>query len=570
MTPRQHTVIAVILVLTGLYLMRLSGMEIQPWDEGLYAVRAQSIVEFNAWWDQTPHTLGGLYSSTAPPFVPWLVALSISIIGPSATAVRLPIVLCSAIAFWMMYLIARRMVTFEHSLVAVCVLAGTLHWALFARQVMTEVPVMMWCLVALWSTLVWSERISKEGSPKRDIPSVWWPPVVFGVAFGMALLTKMLVSFVPLVFLATLIVSQLRSGRWKSSQFLVMCGVALLMSAAVAAPWYVMMANTHNMSFLTGIPVAHLFTEVESNTKALGPLFYLNQLVVGHSVLALAMIFIAVAMVKRALLPPASQHAAIAAMSWFVGALLVFSVAATQHVHYTVMLLPPAVLLAVYAAERLLLLASRRLVIVSYGVVAALALWALLPVAHRQAFRTSPFDTPVLIEGSVLVFLAGIGLLLPRKRLQSIALWMFKPVLYGVTALFLIRTGVVIVDGSESELRGGRAVATELLETTTRSFTYLYHRHNDGDALNPQLAWYLDGWMTGWTRGRSYVPVALPEDGVSDSVAVLGLQGSSVFIVYLNAGQRNRERLLAKVRAALAPSYEPKQYEDYTLFTRRR
>ncbi len=565
MTSRQHTVVAVILVLTGLYLMRLSGTEIQPWDEGLYAVRAKSILEFNAWWDQTPHTLGGLYSSTAPPFVPWLVALSMSAIGPSTIAVRLPIILCSAIALWMMYLIARRIVTFEHSLLAVCVLAGTLQWALLARQAMTEVPLMMWCLVALWSTLVWNEDISNKVRSNRDRASTWWPPVVFGIALGMALLTKMLVSFVPLLFLAPLIIY-----RWKSSRFMLMCASALLIAAAVAAPWYIMMASTYNMSFLTGVPFAHLVTEVEGNTKVLGPLFYINQLVVGHAVLVLALIFVAVAMVKRALLPPASQHAAIAVMSWFVGALLVFSVAATQHVHYTVMLVPPAVLLAVYAAERLLLLAPRRFVIVAYGVVAALAVWAILPVAHRQAFRTSPFDTSVLLEGSIIAFLVGVGLLIPHRRLQIMVLQLFKPVLYGVTALFLVRTAAVIVSGSEFELRGGRAIATKLLDTTTPSFTYLYHRHNDGDALNPQLAWYLDGWMTGWTRGRSYMPVALPEDGVSDSANVLGFQGASVYIVYLNAGQRNRERLLDKVRTALAPSYEPQQYDDYTLFTRRR
>jgi len=553
MTSRQHTVIAVILVLTGLYLVRLSGAEIQPWDEGLYAVRAQSIVEYNDWWDQTPHSLGGLYSSTAPPFVSWLLALSMALIGPTAMAIRLPIVLCSAIALWMVYLIARRMVTYEHSLLAVCVMAGTLQWALFARQAMTEVPLMMWCLVALWATLVWNER--------RD---AWWPPVVFGLALGFALLTKMLVSFVPLAFLAPLIMS-----RWRSSRFLLQLATGFVVVAVVAAPWYIMMAVTYDMSFLTGVPIAHLTTEVEGNSKALGPLFYINQLIVGHAVLVLALIFVVVAMIKRALLPPASLQAAVSVMIWFVGAFLVFSLAATQHVHYTVMLIPPAVLLAVYAAERFLLLAPRRFVVVAYGVIAAIAVWAIVPVAHRQAFRTSPFDTTVLIESSVLLFLVGAGLLVPRKHLQVLSIQLFKPVLYGVAALFLARTAATVITGNEFEMRGGRAVAIKLLDTTTPTFTYLYHRRNDGDALNPQLAWYLSGWMTGWTRGRSYTPVALPEEGVSDSASVLGIQGSSVYIVYLNAGQPHSSRLLDKVRASLEPSYVGKQYENYTLFTRR-
>jgi len=532
MTARQHTVIAVILVLTGLYLMRLSGAEIQPWDEGLYAVRAQSILEFDAWWDQSDHALGGLYSATAPPFVVWLVALSMSILGPTAIAVRLPIVLCSAIALWMLYLVARRMVTYEHSILAVCVMAGTMHWALYARQSMTEVPLMMWCLVALWSTLVWRER-----------EDAWW----------------------PLIFLVPLLIAQ----RNRFAPFIRAAG-ALAIAFAVAIPWYAMMASKHSTSFLSGVPLSHILTTVEGNASSLGPLFYVNQLAVGNAVIVLAFIFLAVAIVKRVLLPKFSQQAQTSVLMWFVVVLLIFSFGATKNIHYAVMLVPAGVLLAIYAAERMLLLASSRTVVASYGIVSAIAIWALLPAAHRQSFRTSPFDTLVLVEGILIVLIAGSGFLLPKKSTQKLALQMFKPVLYGVAGLFLVRTASIIIPGSENEVRGARAVATELLDTTTRSFTYLYHKRSDGDSLNPQLAWYLNGWMAGWTRGRTYKPVAMPEDAVTNVVSALGLQGLSVYIVYLHAAQPNTVRLLDKVRIALAPGYDSKEYDDYTLFKRRK
>lgn len=567
MTSRQHTVIAIALVLTGVYLMHLTSLEVQPWDEGLYAVRALGIVEFDNWADQTPHSIGGLYSSTAPPFVPWMLAASIAALGPSAMALRLPIVLCSCIALFMVYLIARRLVTHEHAIVAMCMLSGALHWSVFARQAMTEVPLMMWCLIALWSAIVWNETmLSARGSAaRRGFAATWWPAVVFGAALGMALMTKMVVSFLPLAFLVPLTLA-----HRKERQFVMHIALALTIAAAIAVPWHAMMISKHGVEFLAGVPFAHLFSTVEGNSHALGPLFYLNQLVIAHAFIVVAFLYVIMAMVKRELLPSRSQYAAVATLTWFVAAFLVFSVASTKHLHYTVMILPAAVLTAVFAAERFMLLANRRFLVVTYGVVTALTIWAFLPAAHRQAFRTSPFDTTVLVEGLILVGVIFAGFLLPAKRLPALSLQLFKPIVYGITALFLVKTVVKIIDTDVDGVRGGRAVAVQLLEKTTPTFTYLYHKRNDGDQYNPQLDWYLSGWMTNWTRARSYKPVAMPEDGVSDSSSVLGIEGHAVHVVYMHAVQPHTNRLLDRVREDLLPSYESKDYDDYTLFTRRR
>ena len=59
LSNRQHTATAFILALVCLYAIRLTSIEVQPWDEGLYAVRGQSIAQFGNWADQTQHTIGG-------------------------------------------------------------------------------------------------------------------------------------------------------------------------------------------------------------------------------------------------------------------------------------------------------------------------------------------------------------------------------------------------------------------------------------------------------------------------------------------------------------------------------
>src|SRR5579871_6889328 len=75
--------------------IRLGIGEIQPWDESLYAIRADACLKFGAWLDQTQFAVGGLYSAWHPPFGIWLIALSKVLLGNSTFAVRLPLA-CAA------------------------------------------------------------------------------------------------------------------------------------------------------------------------------------------------------------------------------------------------------------------------------------------------------------------------------------------------------------------------------------------------------------------------------------------------------------------------------------------
>ena len=109
LTNSQHRDLAILIFSILLVFISLGAMEIQPWDEALYAIRAKSIIDFGAFWDQTRYTIGGLYSSTYPPMSVWIMALSMKIFGETGFAIRLFPALSSGVSLILMYKISKRL-----------------------------------------------------------------------------------------------------------------------------------------------------------------------------------------------------------------------------------------------------------------------------------------------------------------------------------------------------------------------------------------------------------------------------------------------------------------------------
>lgn len=554
MTARHHTVAAAILALTGLFLLRLAGQEIQPWDEGLYAVRAESIVRYDAWWDQTPHALGGLYSSTPPPMVPWVGAVMIHAMGPTPLAVRLFSALCAGMSLWLIFLIARRFVSFEHAVVAMCMLAGTLPWLLYGRQMMTEVPLMTFVLTAFWAALRMHER--------KERADAWRDGAIFAVAFAAALLTKMVVSLLPLLFLIPYVVDVRKDAK----------GLAKALWPAIAGillalPWYVSMVSHYGDQFWLALTVPHMTTAVEGNSRELGALYYVNQLFIGHALSVVAFVYVVMAVIWRSMLPTRTQQGAILAVAWFVAGLLIFSIAATKNPHYTVILVPAVVLVAVYGLERMLTGCVRRMIVVIYGLVSAVTLWSLLSFV-RIGLRTMFVDTRVMLIVAFMAALAILPLVLPRRLVDRLSVQGYRTVIYGACAIMILRCVAVVMLGRPDDIEGGKAVAEALRERTAHTFVYLYHRQNAGDAFNPQLAWYTRGWMAGWNEGYTYTPVALNARTADESTLIALTASGKQLIVYYHPGIS--KEVQASVASTLAIGYVPLEMQTphYTVFRR--
>jgi len=548
-STRQHTVIACVLALTCLYALRLSSVEIQPWDEGLYAVRAQSIVLYNNWLDQTDRAIGGLYSSTPPPLVPWAIALFMQVFGPTASAIRVFGVLCSGISLIVLYGIARRMMSFQSAILAVCIVAGCMHWVTYARQAMTEVPLMTFILLSIWSALRLVESTKNR--------SMWFFAVMAGVGFGAALLTKMTVSFFPLLVFGFL--------AMRSQRALLPFAVSVVVGLMIAAPWYGTMIAHHGAEFWQALLVPQVTTTVEGNARSLGVLYYVNQLTVAHPVLLAAFAYVLLAVWKRRLLPSSSDNASIITMAWFVLGVIVFSLAPTKNPHYVVMLIPASVLMAVYGIERLLEGGLRRVIVVVYAAVAAATMWSVLP-GLRGSLRTLVLDPSMIPFIGIAVLFLVLPFVLPKRIVAELAVRAYRPVVYGACGVMLLRTVMFIAVDPPRMINGGREIAGYLMDSPAHSFGYLYHQHNAGDVYNPQLAWYTAGWMTGWLPGKTVQPYAMSALHADENILAVASASGTPFIVYYHPGQSVDEK--RRVAQVLSSSYEimSTSAEYYTLY----
>lgn len=545
LTARQHTVLATVLIIFVAFLVRLGSVEIQPWDEGLYAVRGESIVLHGAVWDQTPYTVGGLYSSLPAPVPAWNVALGVSVFGRTAVGVRIVTILYSAIALLLLYGILVRLVPHRMAMFGMVLAGLSMHWVLYARQAMSEVPLMTFMLLSLWACIRIRELLAADSNWKR--PEVLGFVGLLAVGIGFAMLSKLVVGAFPLVFVLLLADKRCRP--------VAMLTVAL--SLLIALPWYVSMLTSHADAFLGALKLQHLSSVVEGNDRGLGILYYANQIVVAQPVLVLALLAVVVmwrsvvegirTSTERTRLFASTK---LVVLGWFAMTFITLTIAPTKNPHYVVTLIPPGMMLAMMFVQHVLDRGSRRTLLFLVVLVLLSAVWSAFPGLRVVAKHSAE----AILYGAGMLVLLSIPFVLPSRLTDVITIRGYQLASVAVVAVGSITAAQQIWKPSgDAVITGGRDVATRLIDSGVHSFAYLYHEHTEADSLNPQLAWYTAGWMLGREEGRSYKPVALPKNSVPiDKVAELAFS-SQPYIVYYHPNVS--ADLQKHVYAALAVQY---------------
>ncbi len=502
----DNSVVTVILFLTFILLVQLGTNEVQPWDEGLYAVRAKSILHFDdSFVDQTAYSLGGLYSSTYPPLTVWAVSASMSLFGENEFSLRLFSVICSALSFLLIALTAKRIVGRDLWLAAPLLLFVSLAWNSFSRQGMTDIPLTAFILLCFYSTIR-----GMEAESRRAI--IFWA-AMFMLGFAGGLMTKIVKSLLPLLFVAMLFTQK---GYRKQKQYFALFALAGL---AVASSWYIYMAVEHGSAFSGALLVPHIFSAVEGNTKSLGFMYYFNQLIISNPLFLVTMAAVAIIAVRRKFrLYDDSVRSYIfhTSLIWFAGVFLMFSLSVTKLLHYTCYLLPSLTLLtlAVYDKRKEIISSDRLRFFLLLSIAAALA-WS-ASFALRQDVRhilsgslSNPAVGFILLCCLIIVF----SFMLPtdsiKKVLPSIE-WKLPLI---ILSILFFRIVLINTSPDPASAQGAKATAGFLTLYNKGGFVYLYHMHTPADSLNPQLAWYTGNTMSDRDSNNRYYPVSLPGNG---------------------------------------------------------
>lgn len=483
MTSRQHTVVATVLVIIGIYVMRLTAVEIQPSPEGLIAVGGEHIMLLDDW---------SVRSSA--PLATWATAIGVVVFGATPLAVRWFAIASILLALVMTYLVARRSLNFQNSVLAIGVVGTSIPFITYGRQATDVIPFVASVLLVLWAAVKLREAISV-------LPRI---------------------------------------------------GVAVLLLVGLAGA-------------IASLPFAAvLYSGLHGESR--GPLEMLLLLIEASPLLAGAILWCVVMVVKREYIPTWSQPDVLVLTVWLIVGLLLLALAPTRSSLTVAYVIVPAAILVLRAVEQFRESRRMGLVIALYCVVTLACLWfvlsSLLHLPNTQMLLIT------IAAAGCGVGLAGVLIMRSQKRRATMAVVLFKPVIYGAIGLAALGSVLVVMKGSPTAITGGRAVASALHEDTlaVHSFTYLYHARRDADAFNGQLAWYTNGWMTGWIAGFTYVPMAMPPNTV-DEYAVRSVRGAS-WIVYYHPGIELDEQKI--VRRLLIDQYSAHvETPHYTLYRNR-
>lgn len=149
MHPRLLAVLVVGLA-AGVSLIHLaSPYGLHQNDEDLYIALAANMLADGDWL--VPHWAGHV-SFTKPPMFFWAIASSMSVLGPSVFAARLPVVVAALLGVAATYGFGRRTVGHERAALAALITATTLGFLQFGRAAVMEVPLCLLLVCAAWST----------------------------------------------------------------------------------------------------------------------------------------------------------------------------------------------------------------------------------------------------------------------------------------------------------------------------------------------------------------------------------------------------------------------------------
>lgn len=325
--------LVLILVSSIFYFYRLGEGDLVEWDEAHYVSRVLAILYNNFWLDQSNVSISGLWISSHPPFVIWIMAIVCKMIGISEFAVRLVPALSGIGCGILMYILGQNMDRNKKlGLVNFLVLILIPFFTTYARMAQLDIPVLFWtmfCLVLFWCGL--------KGKNIHFIFS--------GITFGFGLMSKIAVVLIcPLIISLYILLEFLKGTHKIGLRGLKGLLVIVIIGGLIASPWYILITMKLGSSYWQQAIGYHVFSRIiqplEGHTSQLGILFWPIQVL--KCLKVFFPIFI-LGLTRKALSSILSSSSIYFLFSWFFIPFLIFTIAATKYPPYLIIFLPPII-----------------------------------------------------------------------------------------------------------------------------------------------------------------------------------------------------------------------------------
>jgi 4-amino-4-deoxy-L-arabinose transferase-like glycosyltransferase len=489
----------VIVGLVGLLrFIHLDFIDLQAWDEALYAVRAEGILRFGGWLDQSGFAIDGLYSALHPPLYVWLTSLSFAFLGVNEFSARLVSAVFGGATLFVIYLLGKRLHSAPAGLWSALLFGLNPFVTFFARQGQFDAALTFFLVLGA-SFLI---RVIEN---ERTIDAF-----LSGLFVGAALMTKLYVGFGMTITYFFWIVT-MHPDRSKHWRHLLLHVIGLVL---VAAPWHILMTIQHGdgnpfFFFQASAIIERSLSGVEGNVKPLEVFYFVNQLLVLFPV--------GVVWFMKGLWETARAREPrwwLLAL-WFIFFFIVFSLVRTKLAVYLLPMLVPAALLAGRTIQDTIEGKLSPVRLTQFIVLTALiVLWsasqtwrnaaksALLDLAR---FSTASSDNLILLIPLGLATLFGL-LLLVVARKRPLLEFLRRPLPYLFFFPLLLLNAYEVGMRDRWQYRDGATELAELIET--RKPTSLLVA---GYERNPQLTYYLDGIDIGWRDDIGFRRIVPPK-----------------------------------------------------------
>jgi 4-amino-4-deoxy-L-arabinose transferase-like glycosyltransferase len=331
----------VILLLLFLCMAKIPAMltaDIQPWDEGMYAARVNSIHVNGDFFDQTMYSVGGFESGVHPPLFIWLGYGVTSVFGQDEFVFKMIAFVFGLLCVVFIIKLGELIHSFEAGFLSAMIFSATYAFTVYAKRFQFDIAITFLFLLCFYLLMLYIER--------RQRKYFYWSAVMF----GLCLMTKSLFGlFIPAIVFVFYVVSKHGERKINFSDIVILG----LIGVTIAMPWHVYMYMKHGSEFtdyLLGFHLLKRATEgIGGNEKPSG-VFYYFSILMNNIPFALVVFYV---MIRDVMRFRSVDRKRIFLWVWFICGFVVISVFTTKIDTYLMpFLIPVCVLMTLYFFEK--------------------------------------------------------------------------------------------------------------------------------------------------------------------------------------------------------------------------
>jgi 4-amino-4-deoxy-L-arabinose transferase-like glycosyltransferase len=496
--PASHPKTSLFFLLLLLTLFKLPSIffdDIQPWDEGMYAARVNSIYLNGDFWEQAEHSVAGMDSGSQPPVLIWLGYFTTQIFGFHDWLLKLIPLIFGLLSIIVITKLGEELFDFKTGFLSAVIFSSSVLFSIYIKRFQLDIPVLFFILLSFYFVVKFLKTLKYEHS------------FFAGICLGLSLMTKLLVGFiVPFILILFLIALSFYKNDFNKKKLFTGIIIIFLFGILIALPWHLYMFGKYGSLFTNYIFGFHLLQRavegVDDNTKPSGMFFYLNYLITLFP-FAIIIFYTLYLGIKNKTF---TQWRRLLLWLWFLIPLILISFFKTKLESYTFLFLYAfTIILASFVLNNQWSKKDKRniFILLLFNI-----LWFFLGDSKRS-FLSLIMDNLLISVPIILVLLLLIYLLIKKDEINFNKL-ISPNILTAFIFLFFIFNNVYLFfnpPAFENSFKLSN-IRNYLNERSTNEFIYVSPNYK----YNPQLSYYFNGVDLNWNRGYKWKLIEINEN----------------------------------------------------------